>query len=295
MKVTNVTDDSKHLERATHYKAGLNWARFFMYVFLIIMGVLTVIPILAIVLTAFKTPMELIQNGGFGLPKLWRWSNFAEAWFVGKFQIYFANSLIIAVVVTLSGLLASLLSAYSLTIQRVPWANFWLFLFMLGLIIPAAGVVIPLYYNLHFLGLINTRLGLILPQVAMSTAFGVFFLRPSLLDFPAELIESAKIDGGTDRMILWKIIVPIIKPALAALTVLFFMWTWNDFILALVLTYSEQIRTLPLGLALFQGKYTNDVSLTAAGTIIVIAPVIVVYLLFQRQLIEGVTAGSVKG
>ncbi|HBF35757.1 MAG TPA: hypothetical protein DDW50_00365, partial [Firmicutes bacterium] len=227
--------------------------------------------------------------------RTWEWANYAEAWVTGHFSVYFFNSLLVALVVTLLGIVLGLMVAYSMVILKVPFNPLWLVLFMIGLILPEESVIIPSYFNLHRLGLLNTYWALILPQAAMSVAFATLFLRPCLLDVPGELLDSASIDGCNKISLVRHVIFPLVKPSLSSLVVLFFLATWNDFTFPLVLTYKDELRTLPLGLYLFQTAHQENVTLQAAGSVIVALPVIVIYLLFQRSFISGITEGAIKG
>ena len=160
---------------------------------------------------------------------------------------------------------------------------------------PIQAMVIPLYYNLQRLGLINTRLAMILPYFGISMPFGVFMMRAFFRDLPDALIESATIDGCNEFTTFIYIMAPLIKPALSALLVFEFMWSWNDMFLPMLVVYSDASRTLPMGLMFFFGKYTADHSLIAAGVTICTLPIVVIYTLFQKNFIQGMTAGAVKG
>ena len=162
------------------------------------------------------------------------------------------------------------------------------------LIFPEAAIIIPSYFNLRAMGLYNTYAALILPQTAMSIAFGAFFLQPALRGIPAELIDCAELDGCRDSSLLLTIILPMLKPSLAALSVFFFLGTWNDFLMPSILVSSDSLRTLPFGLLAYQQRYTSNVPLIAAGTMISAAPVILFYIVFQRQVIQGITMGALK-
>ena len=145
------------------------------------------------------------------------------------------------------------------------------------------------------MGLYDTYWALILPQVGLSVCFGAFWMRAAFSGVPQDLEDAAKVDGCNSWSALWRVLLPVVQPAMLTLIVLLFVWTWNDFLLALVLVVSEQLRTLPLGLAFFQGRYSMNVTLVAAGAVMVAVPTIFIYTLFQRQFVRGVTAGAVKG
>lgn len=156
-------------------------------------------------------------------------------------------------------------------------------------------MVIPLYHILHSVGLVNTYWVLILPQIGLSVSFGTFWMTGFFRTAPTELIDAAYVDDCNNWQTLWRVLWPITQPSVLTLVVLIFMWTWNEFLLALVLVQSENLRTLPVGLAFFQRCFTADIPRLAAGSLIVAGPIVLVYIFFQRYFIEGILGGAVKG
>jgi len=161
--------------------------------------------------------------------------------------------------------------------------------------VPSEAIIIPLYYDLRAIGLTDLYVSLILPQVAQSLAFGTFWMRAYFRSSSREVIDAARIDGAGHLRIFWSILLPMGRPAVITMVVLVFMWTWNEFLLPLVMITDEGLRTAPLGLAFFQGQYTAGTSLLAAGAMLVALPVVVVYLIAQRHFIRGMLEGAVKG
>jgi raffinose/stachyose/melibiose transport system permease protein len=263
------------------------------YVLLTVFTALILIPFLLIGLTAFKSQSELAA-GVFTLPQSLQWQNFAVAWTEGRFGTYFLNSVIVVVPVVAASLFLCTLMGYAFAFLPLPGRGLLLALLFLGMIIPLEGLIIPMYYNLRGIGLYNTYWALILPQVALSIPFGTYLMWVTFQSLPEELIDAAVMDGASRGTVLWRILVPMAKPTLGALTVFFFIWTWNEFLIPLVLITDDSLRTLPVGLAFFQGRYTANVPVLAAGATIVAAPLIVVYLIFQRQFIRGLVSGAVK-
>jgi raffinose/stachyose/melibiose transport system permease protein len=160
--------------------------------------------------------------------------------------------------------------------------------------VPFEAVIIPLWHLMGTLGLRDTYWALILPQVALSFSFGTFWMRAHFKGMPSELIDAAVVDGCSTWGVLWRVLFPLSRPALMSLVVLLFMWTWNEFFLALVMV-SGDLRTLPVGLALLRGRYASDVPVMAAAAIMVFMPVILLYFLFQRHFIRGMISGALKG
>ena len=263
------------------------------YLILIVFLVIAVLPFVGIILTAFKTPSELTSSP-FALPTVWHWENFVEAWNGARFGSYFAASVIVVVpVVVISSVLATM-SGFGFGMFRFPGDNLLLLIILLGLMVPFEAVIIPLWQIMGDLGLRNTYWALILPQVALSFAFGTFWMRANFKNMPTELIDAAVVDGCSTWGVLWRILFPLSRPALLSLVVLLFMWTWNEFFLVLVMA-SGDLRTLPVGLALLRGRYAADVPVMAAASIMVFLPVLVIYIFFQRSFIEGMISGALKG
>ncbi|MDO5661067.1 MAG: carbohydrate ABC transporter permease [Brachybacterium sp.] len=256
------------------------------YVVLALFALFALTPIITILSTALSPRV----GGEAGL----HLGNFVEAWQVGGFGQSLGNSLIVAVMVVSSALVLSIFSGYAFGTMRFRGSTVLFYLFLLGLMIPAEATVIPLFFDLRTLGLTDTYLAIALPQIAQSVAFGTFWLRAQFRAMPTTLMEAAAIDGAGPLKALTRVLVPASIPALTTLTVLIFMWTWNEFLIALVMTPSGQRRTAPLGLANFQGQYTAEISLLAAGAVIVALPMVIMFLFLQRHFIRGMLEGASK-
>jgi raffinose/stachyose/melibiose transport system permease protein len=191
--------------------------------------------------------------------------------------------------------IVSILAGYAFGMMRFRFAQPLFYIFLLGLMVPMEAMIVPLYYDLRDLELTDTYWALILPQVGTSVAFGTFWMRAFFRTVPRSLVEAARIDGASSWTTLWRVLVPFGRPAILTMMVLVFMWTWNEFLLALVMVSSENLRTAPLGLAFFQGQHTSDLTLLAAGAVIVATPVVFVYVFLQRHFIRGMLTGAVKG
>jgi raffinose/stachyose/melibiose transport system permease protein len=265
-----------------------------LYGVLVFCLLLVILPFLSIALASLKTPIELVR-GAFDLPEKWLWGNYREAWSQAHFDWYFRNSVFVAVPVVAVATALSVLSGYAFGRLRVPYARALFALFLVGIVVPQEAYIIPLYYLLHDMGLVDTYWAMILPQIGMSVCFGTFWMRGFFAAVPRDLIDAARVDGCNVFSVLWRILLPNAGAAISTMVVLFFIWTWNDFLVPLVVVSSDTLRTLPLGLAFFQGRYSSNVPLTAAAAIIVSLPTIVVYLLFQRQFVRGITSGTLHG
>jgi raffinose/stachyose/melibiose transport system permease protein len=263
------------------------------YILLALFLVLAVLPFIGIVLTAFKSTAEL-ANSPFSPPQQWNFDNFVEAWNGARFSSYFAASVIVVIPVVVISAVLSTMSGFGFGMFRFPGDNLLLLIILLGLMVPFEAVIIPLWQIMGDLGLRDTYWALILPQVALSFSFGTFWMRANFKNMPVEIIDAAVVDGCTTWGVLWRILFPLSRPALLSLVVLLFMWTWNEFFLVLVMA-SGDLRTLPVGLALLRGRYSADVPVMAAASIMVFLPVLILYVFFQRSFIEGVISGALKG
>jgi raffinose/stachyose/melibiose transport system permease protein len=262
---------------------------------LVILGVFSLIallPIAGIVFTALQDP-----NGGasFGSFDGLHFGNFKDAWEQGHFGSYLKSSVIVAVAVVSVAGVFSIMSGYAFGLMRFRGQNALFYVFLLGLMVPMEAIIVPLYYDFRDIGLTNTYWGLILPQIATSVAFGTFWMRAFFRGVPRSLVEAARIDGASSWFTLWRVLLPLARPAVLTMTVLLFMWTWNEFLLALVMVSDEGLRTAPLGLSFFQGRNESDLTLLSAGSVLVALPVVILYVFLQRHFIRGMLSGAVKG
>jgi raffinose/stachyose/melibiose transport system permease protein len=262
------------------------------YVALGIFSLIALLPIAGILLTAVQDPNGL---GAFGHPDGIHLGNFADAWSQGNFGTYLRSSAIVAVSVVVASVALSILSGYAFGLMRFRGSQLLFYVFLLGLMVPMEAVIVPLYYDLRDLSLTDTYWALILPQIGTSVAFGTFWMRAYFRSVPRSLVEAARIDGASSWFTLWRVLLPLARPAVLTMTVLLFMWTWNEFLLALVMVSDENLRTAPLGLSFFQGRNQSNLTLLAAGAVIVATPVVVLYVFLQRHFIRGMLAGAVKG
>lgn len=261
----------------------------------ILLGVVlaaVLVPFAVLVVTALYPADTLVP----GLLPPWppRFDNFAAAWKQAGFGSLLASSAIIAVVVVpVTAVLASL-AGYAFATMRVPFGRLIYTLFLAGLTLPLVAIVIPLYFGFRDLGLLNSYWSVILPLSAAFLPFGVVWMRSYFAALPHELLDAAAVDGAGRLRMLLSIMLPLARPALVTLMLLDFMWAWNHFLLALILIRDPSRRTAPAGLGAFVGQYGTQIPLLAAGTLMVIAPVVVVYLIFQRQFVAGLTQGALK-
>jgi raffinose/stachyose/melibiose transport system permease protein len=264
------------------------------YAILIVFSLLAILPIADVVLVALNPPGTL--PSGAGLPKVWSLDSFAKAWTYGLVGQSLVNSFIVAAAVVIGSALLSIMSGYAFGTMRFPYQNAIFYYLLLGIMIPYQATIIPLYYEFRFLDLTDTYVAVILPQIAFSVSFGTFWMRAFFSTFPREIIEAARADGANPWQVLWLVAVPPAGPAILALAIILFIWTWNDLLIAIVMIQDPHLQLAPASLAFFSGaQYTEDLPVVAAAAVLVALPVVVMYALLQRQYIEGVVGGGVVG
>ncbi|MCD5348082.1 carbohydrate ABC transporter permease [Agromyces sp. H3Y2-19a] len=260
------------------------------YVVLVAFALIVLGPIAVIVSLAFgPQSASAAREGGLFHPE-----NFPEAWEIGRFGQYMLNSVIVAVIVVVVAVLASILAGYALGTMKFRGATLMFYVFLLGIMVPTEAFIVPLYFDLRVVGLTNTVWGVAAPQIAMSIAFGTYWMRTYFRTSSRALIDAARLDGAGSMRILWQVLVPIGRPAILTLVLLTFMWTWNEFLIPLVMSPSGSVRTAPLGLAFFQGQYTQGTALLAAGAVMVALPIVLLYVFLQRHFIKGMIEGAVR-
>lgn len=266
------------------------------YLILLIFLYISLMPIVFTWFAAFKPSTELLTNRDpLSFPKEFQLENFKEAWTVGRMGTYMKNSLTVTIPTVLGVLFLASMAGFSFGKLKFPGSNKLFFFFLIGLMMPIQVLLIPLYYTVQGFGLINSPLGYIVPTLGTTMPFAIFMMRAFYKDLPNELMDSSRVDGCNNFQMFWHIFVPLTKPALTALLVFEFMWAWNDLQLPLLIFYDDTVRTLPLGLMYFKGKYSSNQTLIAAAVSISSFPIVLIYVLFQRTFIQGITAGAVKG
>jgi raffinose/stachyose/melibiose transport system permease protein len=268
--------------------------RWVTYVLLAIGIVIAVAPFVVTILASVKETRELVQ-GIFSLPEEAQWGNYRRAWNEGNFGRLYINSIIVAVGVVVPSVIFSTMTGYAFARFRFRGSNVVFTYLLMGLVIPLQALVVPMYYVLREMGLLDSLIGLILPQVAMSMSFGTLLMRQAFASVPKEIMEASIVDGASSWTTLWQVMFPLARPMIGTVALLFFIWTWNEFMLPLVINIDPAYHTVPLGLVTFQGQWTSNIPLIAAGATITFLPLVVVFVVFQRQLIEGLTQGAVKG
>lgn len=260
---------------------------------LIALMVITILPFISIFITALH-PSGTVPRG-LEWPANPQWGNFIEAFNVANMTALMGSSVFIVLAVVPVALIISTMAGFAIGHLRIPGSRILLFLFVFGLTLPFGGIIVPLYYLERAIGIYNTRLAIVLPLIGLYMPFSVFWMRAHFVNMPAEISEAARVDGATIWDLFWRIHVPLARAPISSLGILMSVWTWNQFLLALVLVEDPTERTMAGALGAFQGHYATNVPLLCAGTILILLPTLIIFILFQRQIIAALLQGSVKG
>lgn len=261
-----------------------------------IIAVSWAVPLLTTVFTAFKSMEELLLSPSWvSPPRSWRLDAFVQAWSLGGLGRYLLNTCIIAVPSTLLALFLSTLSAHALSRYEWRLATPLLMLFLGGNLVPFQVLLIPVFRFANMLGTYDTYWSVILMHTAFQVGFCTFFLRNFMRTLPASLYDAARVDGAGELTIYFRITLPLVVPALAALGILVFTWVWNDYLWSLVLLQSDRYKPITLGLTVLRGQWIAQWNIIAAGALVAVTVPIIVFLLFQRYFVEGLTLGAIKG
>jgi multiple sugar transport system permease protein len=264
--------------------------------FVALVGVssLWLVPIIAALVTAFRTNDDILLNGFWSLPRQLGLSSFKDAWERGGLSRYLPNSFIITVPSLILTLFFSSLSAYALARFRFRGNRLVFFLYMGGMMLPFQVLMLPVFRLNDALGLYDTYWGLIAFHTAFQLGFCTFLLRNYMRTVPGEILESARIDGCGEFRIWWQIMMPLTLPAVAALATLEFTWIFNDYLWAIVLLRSDRLKPVTAGLAALQGQYVMDWTVITAGALLATVPTVILFIFLQRYFIEGLTLGATK-
>lgn len=261
---------------------------------LIAVAATCIFPLIWMVSSALKTQEGVSTNLSL-IPAHPQFVNFATAWTRGNFGTYFFNSVFYTVFCVTAVLLISSLAAYAFARLEFRGKTFFYYMFLATMLIPVPGAIVALFVLLKNLGLINTRMGYMLPQINAQLALGIFILKPFFERIPKDLEDAARIDGCGRLGIWWHVAIPLAKPALAVVALFTALAVWNEFILAQLVLQSRSLMPLQLGLVKFWGGVLAQDHLLTAGMTITILPIVIAYIFLQRHIIAGVTAGAVKG
>lgn len=253
-------------------------------------------PLVWMVLYSFKNNEEIFVSNPYGLPKIFRFENYVNAWSQYNVPQYFINSLMVAVATVFLTIVLSMMFAYATSRMKWRGRNFVRTYVAIGMFIPVQAVLIPVTKMVQTLGLTGSHWALIVPYTAFNLSFATLIFYGFFVGLPIELEEAACIDGANIFQTFFKVIVPTVTPAIATLSIFTFLNSWNEFILANVLVLDQNLKTLPLGILFFQGQFTTDWGAMGATMVIASLPTVLVYTLFSNQVEKAITvSGAVKG
>jgi raffinose/stachyose/melibiose transport system permease protein len=264
------------------------------WVLLITLAAVIIIPVAYAAVGGFKDNFQL-STDPMALPDPWVVANYTDVLTSASFWQQLGNSLLIATVSTVTIVLFAAMAAFVIARRSFPGRELVFTLFTLGLLFPAAVAILPLFVLIRTLGLLDTPLGIALPQAAFALPLTIIVLRPFFRSIPSELEDAASIDGCGSFGFFWRILLPLSRPALAAVAVLAIVTSWNAFLLPLVILSDQEHWTLPLGITNFSTQYSSDTARILAYTTLSLIPALIFYVFAERQLVGGLTAGATKG
>lgn len=256
-----------------------------------VISFVAVTPLVWVISTSLKTKGEILRDP-LALPDAIQFQNYVEAWTVGRFGQYFWNSIVVVVPTVTGVLVLSLMAAYAFALYDFRFKRSIFILLLFGMTVPVGLLIIPLYYQMLSLGLLDSLWAIIFPQLALGIPISTLLLRTFVGSIPRDLLDAARLDGANSWGLLWRVVFPLSRAALLTLAILQFMWVWNQFILPVVLISDRASRTLPTALSAFLGRYTTDTHLLMAGAAISFIPVVIIFVVFQRRFVRGITSGA---
>jgi len=275
-------------------KAKKNMKLLVKYIILILLALIWIVPILTLVFTAIKSKQDFYSGLGlFEMPKNPAWGNFVKAITKGRLLRYMKNDLIISLLKVPLGIFISSMAAFAISRQRLKHATGWFVFFLIGMMLPMQIALVPISIIYNKLNLINTYFGLFYVYIGFGISFMILIMHGFMKGIPKEIDEAAYIDGASKWQIFIRVILPISKPSIATLFITDFLATWNEYLLASVIINDNAKKTVPVGLLTFVGEHGTDYGYLCAGVLVTVIPVMIVYLVFQRYFVEGMT-GAIK-
>jgi ABC-type glycerol-3-phosphate transport system permease component len=261
---------------------------------LVVLSLLSLAPIILLLSTTFKTSTD-VKVDPFGLFTSFSFQNFVQAWTDGHFSDYIVNSVLLSVPSTLLVIVLSTMAGYAFARLPFPGRTIAFYTVVLGLLVPFFTYMIPLFFQLRSIGLLDTLAGVVLVLTSTGVSFGTFFMRAFFTDLPNELEQAARIDGASEWQIFYRVMLPLVSSGISALAVFTFLQTWNNFLVPLLYLPGGGFRPLTTGLYQFTSGRELDIGPLAAATLITILPVLVLFVAMQKQVAQGFISGAVKG
>lgn len=263
------------------------------YILLIIGALFILVPFIWMISTSLKPSNEVLIIPPKFIPSKIMWENYKTAWEAAPFKTYFKNSIIVTVSVTIGELITTILAAFAFSKIKFKGRDLIFTLLIATMMVPGEVLTIPNFVTLSKLGWIDSYKALIIPWCA--SVYAIYLLKQHFMSIPDELYNAAKIDGCTDFKFLWTIMVPLARPAIMTLIILKVISSWNSFFWPLIVTNSQDMRTLPLALSAFTNEFGTDYNVLMAATNIIVFPVMIFYIILQKHIISGVSKQGIKG
>ena len=273
-------------------KKPFRWSFLVWYPLLVVAGFVMALPLLWMILTAFKSDGQVLNMAAPILPHPWEWTNVVQAWDSAPFARFYLNSIIFTVGATLGQVLTSAMSGYAFARFRFPGRNLFFYLTLTGLMIPFVTVMVPVVEIVNSFHWLNTYQGLIVPN--LQSAFGMFLFRQYFLSLPSDVEDAATVDGASLLRRFATVAMPMARPIVSAFGLLSFLVNWNNFLYPLSVTKTTNMMVVPLGLSVFQSQYTTYYNLLMAAALIAVIPVLIVSIFAQRAIVNGITLGSFR-
>lgn len=259
-----------------------------------LIAIIFLVPFYFVGINSVKGFGDLLANAA-GWPEVFRFDNYSRVWGIMRFPSAFTNSLLITVLSNIGLIVISSMAAYRMVRKPSRFNMMLLFLFVSAMVIPFQSIMIPLVKVASELNLMNSIWGLVIAYFGFGVSLNIFLFHGFIKSIPKEIEESAVVDGCSPYGVFWRIVFPLLKPMTVTIVLLNSLWIWNDFLLPLLFLYDPGLRTIPLATYSFFGQYTKQWDLALAGLVMGITPIIIFFLLMQKHIIAGITAGSVKG
>lgn len=264
------------------------------YVTLLFFAVFTLTPLLWMVYTSFKSQSEIMMNM-LALPRDWTFANYERAWELGNFTHLFFNSMLYCVVTTTIVILLAISAGFAFAKIPSRFTPVWYAFVVLGLLVTMSSAIVPLFVMASTLGMINTYHGIIIPYVAFNLSFAIYLAAAYVRSISNEIIEAAMIDGATHLQTYWRIVLPMSRPIITTIAIFTFHACWVEYVLVYMFSTNESIRTVQVGVNMLKGTLSFNYGFLFAALVIATSPLLVLYLLFRKQLQAGFADGSVKG
>ena len=263
-----------------------------LHVGLLAIGALFVLPFAWMFATSLKPMSDLFQLVPTFIPSTVRWQNYVDVVDVVPFFRFYLNSIIVTVGRVIPQIFICSLAAFAFARLRFPGREILFVALLASLMVPAQITIIPNFVIVRYLGWLDSYFGIIVPT--LFSVFGTFLLRQFFMSLPNELQEAAVIEGANPLQVYWYVFMPLARPAIAAFSLIQILWSWNDFLWPLIVTSSTEMQVLPVGIAMFQGQYTTNTAILMAAATMATVPMLIVFLLAQKQLIEGISMTGLK-